>query len=69
MEMTVRSFVTLVFAGCFAASSVTAAQIVYPAKGQSAQQQQKDEAECHQWAVANTGVVARRQPSGSHPQE
>ena len=29
--------------------------IVYPAKGQSAEQQQKDEAECHVWAVQKTG--------------
>lgn len=30
--------------------------IVYPAKGQSAQQQQKDQGECHTWSVNNTGV-------------
>lgn len=28
---------------------------VYPQKGQTAEQQQKDEAECHQWAVQQTG--------------
>lgn len=27
----------------------------YPAKGQSADQQQKDDFECHQWAVQQTG--------------
>jgi hypothetical protein len=32
-----------------------AKQFVYPAKGQSAQQQQKDEAECYTWAVQQTG--------------
>src|SRR5436305_2680821 len=32
-----------------------AQQFVYPAKGQSAQQQQKDEYECHGWAVQQTG--------------
>src|SRR6185369_13327561 len=30
--------------------------IVYPTKGQSAQQQGKDEGECHSWAKTNTGV-------------
>lgn len=30
-------------------------QIIYPAKGQSAAQQQKDEAECYAWAKAKTG--------------
>ena len=32
-----------------------AQQIVYPAKGQSPDQQKKDEYECHQWAVQKTG--------------
>jgi hypothetical protein len=30
--------------------------IVYPAKGQSPQQQQKDEAECNAWAKQTTGI-------------
>ncbi|RUM90281.1 MAG: hypothetical protein DSZ23_02040 [Thermodesulfatator sp.] len=29
--------------------------MIYPAKGQSPEQQQKDEFECHQWAVQQTG--------------
>ena len=33
------------------AASASAQQYVYPAKGQSAGQQQKDEGECHAWAV------------------
>ena len=33
-----------------------AAPIVYPAKGQTSQQQQTDQGECHVWAVQNTGV-------------
>lgn len=37
-------------------STVASAQmIIYPAKGQSAQQQQKDEAECYTWAKGKTG--------------
>lgn len=28
---------------------------VYPQKGQSAEQQNKDEGECHQWAIGQTG--------------
>jgi hypothetical protein len=39
------------------ATTVLAQQpIVYPAKGQSAQQQKKDEGECYVWAKQNTGV-------------
>jgi len=56
MKMPVRRFAMVVLAGCVAASSATAQQIVYPAKGQSAEQQKKDEYDCHQWAVKNTGV-------------
>jgi len=40
--------------------------IVYPAKGQSAQQQQRDEGECHVWAKQNTGIdpaVVAQQPA------
>jgi hypothetical protein len=33
------------------AASVSAQQYVYPAKGQSPDQQKKDEAQCHTWAV------------------
>jgi uncharacterized protein YcfJ len=34
--------------------AVMAQQFVYPQKGQSAEQQQKDEYECHTWAVQQT---------------
>lgn len=36
-------------------TSAIAQQVIYPAKGQSAQQQQKDEAECYTWAKGQTG--------------
>ena len=38
-----------------AAASWAAHPYVYPAKGQSPEQQQKDQYECHQWAVQQTG--------------
>lgn len=39
------------------ASPISSAQnmIVYPAKGQSQEQQQRDRYECHSWAVGQTG--------------
>ena len=40
------------------------AEVVYPAKGQSASQQQKDEAECYSWAVQRTGVDPAK-PAGT----
>src|SRR5712675_814716 len=41
-----------------AVTSVALAQkpIVYPAKGQNAQQQKKDDGECLAWAKQNTGI-------------
>jgi len=39
-----------------AISSLAQAEMfIYPAKGQNAEQQKKDEFECHQWAVQQTG--------------
>ena len=44
-------------------SEVGAQQFVYPAKGQSPQQQKSDEAACYQWAVQQTGFdPAKPQP-------
>ncbi len=37
--------------------------MVYPAKGQSPEQQQKDEAECHAWAVQQSGYDPAKPPS------
>lgn len=50
-----------VLTGTLAAMGLVAVQvqakpIVYPAKGQSAQQQQKDEGECYVWAKNSTGI-------------
>jgi len=45
------------------AGAVSAQQYVYPAKGQSPQQQKSDEAACQQWAVQQTGFdPAKPQP-------
>lgn len=43
------------------ASHVAAQQFIYPAKGQSADQQKKDEYECHGWAVQQTGFDPTQQ--------
>ena len=53
-------------------------QYVFPQKGQSADQQKKDEYECHSWAVKQTGFdptaaaqapaqQAAQQPAGAQP--
>jgi hypothetical protein len=48
-----RNISMLVIAATFAVS-VSAQQVVYPAKGQKPEQQKKDEGECHVWAVDNS---------------
>ena len=37
-------------------SAIAQAPIIYPAKNQTAAQQQKDEGECAAWAKQNTGI-------------
>jgi len=56
----------------FAVSAAQAAKpIVYPAKGQNAQQQQKDDGQCYAWAKSNTGIdpaaAASAPPPASGP--
>jgi hypothetical protein len=43
-------------------SHAAAQQFVYPAKGQSPQQQKSDEATCYTWAVQQTGFDPARPP-------
>ena len=52
----------IVLAVTMAVPAAFAKQYVYPAKGQSAQQQQKDEAECYTWAVQQTGFDPAKPP-------
>ena len=42
---------------------VAAQQFVYPAKGQTPQQQQKDEGECYTWAVQQSGFDPAKPPA------
>ena len=55
MQTTKRAHqvLALMIAAIFA-GGVSAQQVVYPAKGQSAEKQKKDEGECHTWAVDNS---------------
>ena len=43
--------------------------VVYPAKGQSPQQQKNDEGQCYAWARSNTGIdpMAASQPAPREP--
>ena len=44
-----------------------AQQYVYPAKGQSPQQQQSDESACYSWAVQQTGFDPAKQQPAAKP--
>ncbi len=49
-----------VFVALVMSTSVFAKPFVYPSKGQSAEQQRRDEADCHQWAYQHTGIDPAR---------
>ncbi len=55
--------------GVFLFATVATAKdvFVYPQKGQDAQQQQKDEFECYNWAKGQTGFDPMAQPTASAP--
>jgi hypothetical protein len=50
-----RMFFAFAVAACVAAPALGQELVVYPAKGQSDEQQSKDRFECHTWAVKQTG--------------
>lgn len=47
-------FLAVILAGTFPAT-VRGELVIYPAKGQTPEQQKQDEFECHQWAVEQSG--------------
>lgn len=55
-QMIFRSIISAaVLFPILASAPAVAQQIIYPAKGQTVEQQQKDEAECYEWAKQQTG--------------
>ena len=46
----------LVVAFCLSSGAWAQAPIIYPAKGQTADQQAADEGQCHAWAKQQTGI-------------
>lgn len=62
----------VVLAGCLAAGQVWAEVFAYPKKGQSQEQFENDQFQCHKWAKAQTGFdPAQAQPQAvtSAPQQ
>src|ERR671913_724630 len=62
MNRPIQLVTALVAGSAMLASAALAQQYVYPAKGQSADKQKKDEYECHQWAVNQTGFDPTKAP-------
>jgi len=56
MSTNARNIGSSILLGLVAVSAAAQAPIIYPAKGQTAEQQQKDEGECAAWAKQTTGV-------------
>lgn len=54
--------VTAFLIGATFVAGVSAQQYVYPAKGQSPEQQKKDEAQCHTWAVEQSKYDPTKPP-------
>ena len=56
MRRTILSVALSALTLCATSSAMAQQLIVYPAKGQSAEQQRKDQGECQVWATQNTGI-------------
>lgn len=61
-DWTMRIQLSLSAVLLLATMTASAQTYVYPAKGQSAEQQKKDEAECYTWAVGQTGFDPAKPP-------
>jgi hypothetical protein len=56
MQSFKRNVVAVAACMALAVTAASAQQFVYPAKGQSPEQQKKDESECYNWAKQQTGI-------------
>lgn len=69
MKHLMLALITVLSMTLWVASGGAQGPVIYPAKGQSPEQQLKDKGECHVWAVQQSGFdPAKTQPSASPPQ-
>ena len=61
MRINAQRVTALIIAATFAAGA-SAQQFIYPGKGQSPQQQKKDEGECHLWAAQESKYDPTKPP-------
>ncbi len=68
MKQALSALTTVLSVALLVSSSGAQGPVVYPAKGQSPEQQNKDKGECHVWAVQQSGFdPAKTQPAASPP--
>jgi hypothetical protein len=68
MKHLMLALTTVLSMALLVSSSGAQGPVIYPAKGQSSEQQLKDKGECHVWAVQQSGFdPAKTQPSASPP--
>ena len=65
--MICRSIRSIAACAILVSTSATAQLVIYPAKGQSAAQQQKDESECYAWAKKQSGFDPAASPAVATP--
>ena len=67
MRRTARVLFFLPLATLVAGSALAQDLIIYPAKGQSQEQMEKDKFECYQWAKGQTGFDPMEKPQATQP--
>ena len=67
MKKTIYSLTILMFLAAFAGYAIAQDLIVYPAKGQSDEQMEKEKYECYTWAKGQTGFDPMQMPTASSP--
>jgi len=67
MAMRFRPVIPLLLAGLLVTAPAVGDVYIYPAKGQSKAQQEKDKYECNQWAVKQTGFNPMDRPTATAP--
>jgi hypothetical protein len=69
MKRTALSSIPVLIVFLFTGLALAQNPFIYPAKGQSPEQQKRDEFECHQWAVSQTGFDPTKAQAPAAEQE
>ncbi len=67
MDLKTTTGIAVISACVLAGSAMAQDVFIYPNEGQSEEQQAKDKAECHTWAVGQTGFDPAARPTATAP--